>query len=138
MPLYDAKVANPAVQVPAANAKDAAAKAKKQSTWTAKKHPTPPPPPPPPSPPPPSSDFLAPRSGTSVIWHDDASADDPLPLYGAWVGARKDGKGGQFTGDYDMIAPGRLARKSSGGPNGAAYREITAIPGDINWSAVRD
>jgi hypothetical protein len=112
--------------------------------------PTPPPtaPPPPPTTPPPAgtcrtpdpgttSDFLAPQTGSRIIWRDDCSLQDPLPLYGAFVGGRVDDAHNKFTNSYNQIASGRLTRQSTGGPSDLPNRHITVNPADQNWG-IRD
>jgi F5/8 type C domain-containing protein/List-Bact-rpt repeat protein len=96
-------------------------------------------------PPPPSGscrtsnpgDFLTPQAGSQVIWRDDCSKADPLPLYGAFVGARVDGQQNKFTNSLSQIAPGRLSLQPSGGPSDLPHRRITVMPGDQNWG-IRD
>jgi hypothetical protein len=84
-----------------------------------------------------SSDFLTPQPDSQLIWHDSCASADPLPLYGAFVGARRDGRQNVFTNSVNQIADGRLSLQSSGGPNNLAYRKITVQPGDQNWG-IRD
>jgi hypothetical protein len=88
-----------------------------------------------------SGNFLTPQAGARLIWHDDCTAEDPLPAqagpprsgYGAFVGGRADGLHNRFTNSISQISPGRLSRFASGGPRGLPYRQLTVVPGDQNW-----
>jgi hypothetical protein len=86
----------------------------------------------------PSSYFLTPASGSRLIWSDDCSSADPLPLYGAFVGGDSNGAHDKFVSNMSQIAPGRLGLSSSGGPLDMPYRTLTVQPQDVNWSAPRD
>jgi hypothetical protein len=86
----------------------------------------------------PSSYFLTPASGSTLIWRDDCSSLDPLPLYGAFVGGDSNGAHDKFTNGLSQIAPGRLSLSPNGGPLNLPYRTLTVYPQDVNWSAPRD
>lgn len=92
----------------------------------------------PPKPPPAPSPFLEPRADAKVIWSDPCTDPDPMGLYGAFIGARKDGGTDQNTFKVDEIAPGRLSRVlGAGAPYGPSgglpYRTLTVQPGDQAW-----
>jgi hypothetical protein len=68
-----------------------------------------------------------------VVWRDDCSSANPLPLYGAFYGARTDGQTDSYTTSLGQIAPGRLSLQSAGGPEDLPYRQLTVVPGDQSW-----
>lgn len=83
--------------------------------------------------------FLTPADGSSLIFHDPCTAVNPIPIWGAWAGARVDNPApSAFTGNFADIRSGRLAHFDTGGPDNKPYRELTVHPEDVNWSAARD
>jgi hypothetical protein len=81
-----------------------------------------------------SSNFLAAQAGSQPIWRDDCLSADPMPLYGAFCGARADGQRDMYTTKVGEIASGRLSLASSGGPANTPYRQLNIVPGDACWN----